>query len=170
MKIYAKIHAAKQEIGVVKKNAKNPHFKNTYADLNALIEAVEPILLEKGLILLQPIKDGKVFTQIIDIDNGEMIESSIELTPNLTSQALGSQITYYRRYQISSILLLMADDDDGQKASAPQAINKPICSPALFEKAISRYEGLELDVFDKLKTAYTLTAQQQLEINEITKR
>ena len=33
MKIYAKIHAAKQEIGVVKKNAKNPHFKNTYADL-----------------------------------------------------------------------------------------------------------------------------------------
>jgi hypothetical protein len=170
MKIYAKIHAAKQEIGVVKKNAKNPHFKNTYADLNALIEAVEPILLEKGLILLQPIKDGKVFTQIIDIDNGEKIESNIELTPNLTSQALGSQITYYRRYQISSILLLMADDDDGQKASAPQAITKPICSAALFEKAITRYEGLELDVFDKLKTAYTLTAQQQLEINEITKR
>jgi hypothetical protein len=170
MKIYAKIHAAKQEIGVVKKNAKNPHFKNTYADLNALIEAVEPILLEKGLILLQPIKDGKVFTQIIDIDNGEMIESSIELTPNLTSQALGSQITYYRRYQISSILLLMADDDDGQKASAPQAITKPVCSSALFEKAVSRYEGLELDVFDKLKIAYTLTAQQQLEINEITKR
>jgi hypothetical protein len=170
MKIYAKIHAAKQEIGVVKKNAKNPHFKNTYADLNALIEAVEPILLEKGLILLQPIKDGKVFTQIIDIDNGEMIESSIELTPNLTSQALGSQITYYRRYQISSILLLMADDDDGQKASAPQAITKPVCSSALFEKAVSRYEGLELDVFDKLKIAYTLTAQQQLEINEITNK
>ena len=170
MKIYAKIHAAKQEIGVVKKNAKNPHFKNTYADLNALIEAVEPILLEKGLILLQPIKDGKVFTQIIDIDSFEMVESSIELTPNLTSQALGSQITYYRRYQISSILLLMADDDDGQKASAPQSITKPICSAALFEKAITRYEGLELDVFDKLKTAYTLTAQQQLEINEITKR
>jgi hypothetical protein len=169
MKIYAKIHEAKQEIGVVKKNAKNPHFKNTYADLNALIEAVEPILLEKGLILLQPIKDGKVFTQIIDIDNGEMIESSIDLTPNLTSQAMGSQITYYRRYQISSILLLMADDDDGQKASAPQSITKPICSAALFEKAVSRYEGLELDVFDKLKTAYTLTAQQQLEINEITK-
>jgi hypothetical protein len=170
MKIYAKIHAAKQDIGVVKKNAKNPHFKNTYADLNALIEAVEPILLEKGLILLQPIKDGKVYTQIIDIDNGEMIESNIELTPNLTAQALGSQITYYRRYQISSILSLQADDDDGQKASAPQAITKPICSVALFDKAITRYEGLELDVFDKLKTAYTLTAAQQLEINEITKR
>jgi len=170
MKIYAKIHAAKQEIGVVKKNAKNPHFKNTYADLNALIDAVEPILLEKGLILLQPIKDGKVFTQIIDIDNGEMIESNIDLSPNLTAQALGSQITYYRRYQISAILSLQADDDDGQKASAPQAITKPICSAVLFEKAVNRYEGLELDVFDKLETAYTLTAQQQLVINGITKR
>ena len=169
MKIYAKIHAAKQEIGVVKKNAKNPHFKNTYADLNALIDAVEPILLEKGLILLQPIKEGKVFTQIIDIDNGEMIESNIELTPNLTAQALGSQITYYRRYQISAILSLQSDDDDGQKASAPQAITKPTCSSALFEKAVSRYEGLELDVFDKLKAAYTLTGLQEIEIKEITK-
>lgn len=170
MKIYSKIHEAKKEIGVVKKNAKNPHFKNTYADLNALIEAVEPILLDKGLILLQPIKDGKVFTQVIDVDNGEMIESAIELSPNLTAQALGSQITYFRRYQISSILSLMADDDDGQLASKPQPIQLPICSEKLFEKAVERYEGLELDVFDKLRKAYTLTAQQELEINEITKR
>lgn len=170
MKIYAKIHEAKKEIGIVKKNAKNPHFKNTYADLNALLEAVEPILLEKGLILLQPIKDGKVFTQIVDIDNGEMIESNIELSPNLTAQALGSQITYFRRYQISSILSLQAMDDDGQLASHPQPKQLPICSDVLFEKAVTRYEGLELDVFDKLRKAYILTAQQELEINEITKR
>ena len=126
MKIYAKIHEAKKEIGVVKKNAKNPHFKNTYADLNALIDAVEPILLEKGLILLQPIKDGKVYTQIIDVESFDMIESWIDLSPNLTAQALGSQITYYRRYQISAILSLMADDDDGHKASIPQPTVKEI--------------------------------------------
>jgi hypothetical protein len=170
MKIYAKIHEAKKEIGIVKKNAKNPHFKNTYADLNALLEAVEPILLEKGLILLQPIKDGKVFTQIIDIDNGEMIESSIDLSPNLTAQALGSQITYFRRYQISSILSLQASDDDGQLASQPQPKQLPICSDLLFDKAVARYEGLELDVFDKLIKAYTLTPKQILEINEITNK
>jgi len=170
MKIYKKIHEAKKEIGIVKKNAKNPHFKNTYADLNALIEAVEPILLEKGLILLQPIKDGKVYTQIIDIDNGEMIESSIDLSPNLTAQALGSQITYFRRYQISSILSLQASDDDGQLASQPQPKQLPICSELLFDKAVARYEGLELDVFDKLIKAYTLTPKQILEINEITNK
>lgn len=170
MKIYAKIHEAKKEIGKVAKNKTNPHFKNTYADLNALIEAVEPILLEKGLILLQPIKDGKVYTQIIDIDNGEMIESSIDLSPNLTAQALGSQITYFRRYQISSILSLQASDDDGQLASQPQPKQLPICSDLLFDKAVARYEGLELDVFDKLIKAYTLTPKQILEINEITNK
>ena len=126
MKIYAKLHEAKKEIGVVKKTKTNPHFKNTYADLNALIDAVEPILLEKGLILLQPIKDGKVFTQIIDVESFDMIESWIDLSPNLTAQALGSQITYYRRYQISAILSLMADDDDGHKASTPQPIVKEV--------------------------------------------
>lgn len=124
MKIYKKIHEAKKEIGVVKKNAKNPHFKNTYADLNALIEAVEPILLDKGLIMLQPIKDGKVFTQIIDIETFEMVESAIELSANLTAQALGSQVTYYRRYTLQSLMSLQADDDDGQRASTPQPIKE----------------------------------------------
>ena len=126
MKIYAKLHEAKKEIGVVKKNAKNPHFKNTYADLNALIDAVEPILLEKGLIMLQPIKDGKVYTQIIDIDTFESVESCIDLSPNLTAQALGSQVTYYRRYTLQSLMSLQADDDDGHKASVPQPIVKEI--------------------------------------------
>jgi hypothetical protein len=126
MKIYAKIHEAKKEIGVVKKNAKNPHFKNTYADLNALIDAVEPILLEKGLIMLQPIKDGKVYTQIIDIDTFESVESCIDLSPNLTAQALGSQITYYRRYTLQSLMSLQSDDDDGQKASIPTPTVKEV--------------------------------------------
>ena len=126
MKIYAKLHEAKKEIGVVKKNAKNPHFKNTYADLNALIDAVEPILLEKGLIMLQPIKDGKVYTQIIDIDTFESVESYIDLSPNLTAQALGSQITYYRRYTLQSLMSLQSDDDDGQKASIPPPIVKEV--------------------------------------------
>ena len=126
MKIYAKLHEAKKEIGVVKKNSKNPHFKNTYADLNALIDAVEPILLEKGLIMLQPIRDNKVYTQIIDIESFDMVQSCIDLSPNLTAQALGSQVTYYRRYTLQSLMSLQADDDDGQKASAPQPTVKEI--------------------------------------------
>jgi hypothetical protein len=174
MKIYAKLHEAKKEIGTVKKNAKNPHFKNTYADLNALIEAVEPILLEKGLILLQPIKDGKVYTQIIDVESFEVIESFIELTPNLTAQALGSQVTYYRRYQISSLLCLMADDDDGHKASQPQPIAQP--KKSLNEDQFSKLMDTLINL-DKLEAEkklievrskdFVLTSSQELEVSEL---
>ena len=34
--IYQKLYEAKQEIGKVAKNAKNPHFKNTYASLEQI--------------------------------------------------------------------------------------------------------------------------------------
>ena len=67
-----KLHKAKQSIKKVAKNAKNPHFKNNYADINALIDEVEPVLLENNLLLLQPIEDGYVFSRIIDIDSGEI--------------------------------------------------------------------------------------------------
>ena len=121
--IYVKLHEAKKSIGVVKKNAKNPHFKNTYADLNALIEAVEPILLENSLILLQPIKEGKVFTEIVDIESGESVTSSIDLPTSGNPQQMGSAITYFRRYTLQSLLSLQADDDDGQMASKPSDVN-----------------------------------------------
>ena len=61
--IYSKLHLAKMNIGKVVKNSKNPHFKNTYADINALLETVEPELMNVGLILLQPIEDGKVVSK-----------------------------------------------------------------------------------------------------------
>lgn len=113
--IIKKLHAAKQEIETVSKNAKNPHFKNTYADINALIQAVEPILSAKGLLLLQPIQDGKQYTIIYDIESGEHVESHLELNPSLPPQAQGSAITYFRRYTLQSLLCLMAEDDDGDK-------------------------------------------------------
>ncbi len=113
--IIQKIHEAKQEIGTITKNAKNPHFKNTYADVNALIEAVEPILSSKGLLLLQPIRDGKQYTEIHDIESGEHVESYLDLNSSLQPQAQGSAITYFRRYTLQSLLSLMAEDDDGDK-------------------------------------------------------
>ena len=129
--IYQKLHEAKLEIGKVAKNAKNPHFKNTYADLNALIEAVEPILLEKGLLLLQPIKEGKVFTIITSIEDSYSIDSYIDLPNNLNPQQLGSAVTYFRRYTLQSLLSLQAVDDDGQHASQPN--QKTECDAPTFE-------------------------------------
>ena len=166
MSIYQKLLEAKKEIGKVGKNAKNPHFKNTYADVNALIEAVEPILHEKGLMLLQPINDGKVSSIIIDCETSEQIESSIDLPTTGTPQAIGSAITYFRRYTLQSLLSLQAEDDDGQKASSPHPQLKPQIGDVAFGKAIERVANGEHDLISKLENTYALSTQQLNELNE----
>lgn len=167
MKLYAKLLEAKKEIGKATKNATNPHFKNKYVDINALIETVESILLSKGLILLQPIKEGKVFTQIVDAESEQMIESSIDLPTTGTPQAMGSAITYFRRYTLQSLLSMQAQDDDGQLASTPQPKVKPNIGDKAFNQACERLVNGELELIAKLRESFTFTSSQELEINEI---
>lgn len=161
--IYAKLLNAKRNIGKVKKTMKNGHFKNTYADINALLEVVEPVLLDNGLLLLQPIINNKVITQIIDVETGDKIESIIELDGNLNPQQRGSQITYYRRYSLQSALSLEVIDDDGNGASVQQ---KPLMSEKQYESFIERLQS-DKSIIDKARNQFTFTAKQELEIKEI---
>jgi hypothetical protein len=155
--LYLKLAQVKQEVGKVSKNSKNPHFKNTYADLNALIDAVEPILLEKGLLMLQPIQNGNVSTIIIDCENNESVESSIALPLLTDPQKLGSAITYFRRYTLQSLLSLMAEDDDGNKASVP--VQKPTISDERLANALQAIADGKATK-ESLINNFTLTANQ----------
>lgn len=125
--IYQKLADAKKEIGAIGKGSTNKHFKYDYFDINAILAAVEPILLKNGLIILQPIIDGHVLTKIIDIDStNDIVESAMKLSDIADPQKRGSEITYFRRYTLQSLLSLQAEDDDGTAASkAKQATKKP---------------------------------------------
>lgn len=123
--IYKKIAAAKKEIGAISKDTTNDFFKAKYYDINKLIEIVEPELEKQGLLLLQPIFDGKVITRIIDIKTGEELKSEMELPKQDNPQKIGSAITYYRRYTLASLLALQAEDDDGNNAAKPEPPKKP---------------------------------------------
>jgi len=166
--IYQRLHEAKLEIGKVAKNAKNPHFKNTYADLNALIEAVEPILLDKGLVLLQPIKEGKVFTIITSITDSYSIESYIDLPNNLNPQQLGSAVTYFRRYTLQSLMSLQAVDDDGQHASQPIKVAKQECDAPTFE-AIKQAIIDGKRTIEQAKEKFIFTGTQNIELLNLKK-
>lgn len=115
MSIYKKLLEVQKEVGAISKDSKNPFFKSKYFDINKLIEVVNPVLSKHGLVLLQPIKDNKVFSQIHDADGTGVtfVESGLDL-PNLSDpQKIGSAISYYRRYTLSSLLGLQAEDEDG---------------------------------------------------------
>ena len=119
MSIYTKLFEAKKEIGKISKDSRNPFFKSKYFDINSLLEHVEPILQKNNLLLLQPILEGKVRTEIIDIETGEKVKSEITLPQLNDPQKLGSCVSYYRRYTAQSLICLQSTDDDANLASRP---------------------------------------------------
>src|SRR4030042_2082296 len=117
MKIYQKIAALKKEVGKMSKDLTNPFFKSKYFDVNQLLNHVEPLAEKHGLLIIQPITNNKVSTNIIDIESGEVVTSELELTGIKDPQKVGSEITYYRRYTLQSLLALQAEDDDANAAT-----------------------------------------------------
>ena len=169
LKIYTKLLNAKKSFSKIHKNAKNPHFKSSYTDLSALLEAIEPTLLDNGLLILQPVLNGKVITQIVDVETGEKIESIIELDGNLNPQQRGSQITYYRRYSLQSLLSLSSEDDDANNATQNIKPKKPTLNDKAFEQAVNRILAGESNLIEKVKQTYELTSKQSVELDEIMK-
>jgi len=115
--LYKALGKVKSEVGAISKEETNPFFKSKYFDINGLLKHVEPLLEKNGLLLLQPIHEGNVNSQIIHIETGDKIESSMTMQELTDPQKMGSMITYYRRYTLQSLLGLQAEDDDGNSAS-----------------------------------------------------
>lgn len=111
------------KVDSIKKDAKNPFFKSTYASLPNILEAINEPLTEAGLALTMfPYGEHGLYCVLIHSESGEWIESTYLMKPvKDTPQDKGSCITYQRRYCISSILNLQIDDsmkdDDGNKAT-----------------------------------------------------
>lgn len=119
--VLSKLMKAKQEIGAVKKDSKNPFHKSNYASLNAYIDASEDHLLENGLILTQAgngsFTEPMIIATLIHPESGQWIKSYFPiLNPKQDSQGLGAAVTYMRRYSIATLLGLVAEDDDGETA------------------------------------------------------
>ena len=168
--IYTQLLDFQKKIQVIKKDSKNPHFKNTYASLTQILSEVKPVLSEFGIVLTQPILNGNVCT--ILSYGIELIESSIPLPVGLQPQPLGSAITYFRRYTLSSLLALEIDDDDATMATKQPT--KEISTtatelPPLTDKAFaSMLKAIEDGKGESVRAAmgkYTMLALQENELN-----
>jgi len=121
--------------------------------------------LKYDLILLQPVIDNKVVTQIIDIETGDKIESYLTLPIITDPQKIIASITYFRRGTLQSLLSLQAVDDDGNesKKSVEQLPKKKTISNDRFEK------GVEKVANDKLTKAAFLKMLESFELSEVQK-
>lgn len=118
IKITPAFLAAQKKIESVIKDQNNPFFKSKYADLSSVIGACKEQLNKEGIAVLQPI-DGMSVETVLVHESGEWFSSSTPIVSKDENnpQALGSAITYAKRYGLQSMVLLPAEDDDGQAAT-----------------------------------------------------
>lgn len=131
----AALAKAQGEIKGAVRETKNPFFNSMYADLSSVMDACREPLSKNGLAVLQiPLESqdlSKVSLEtILAHSSGEWISGIITMRPGYTSksgefipeqdpQAIGSCLTYARRYGLMAIVGITSkeDDDDGAAAS-----------------------------------------------------
>lgn len=145
LSIHASFIAAQAEFGAAVKGSVNPHFKSRYADLSAVLEAVLPALNKHGLGLLYRVHDcdvGVRLEAVVIHTSGEELSSGILHLPVAKNdpQAVGSALSYGKRYLATGIFALQTADDDGNAATASMRA-APVVAPKPVRYDISTLEG-----------------------------
>ncbi|MBN9198485.1 MAG: ERF family protein [Microbacterium ginsengisoli] len=152
------LSAFQAELPRVQKGARNDHFKSSYADLADVVGVVLPALARQGLAWVTvPTMTEAGFRLEYSLQHvgGERIDGSWPL-PNpteSTAQAVGSAITYAKRYALSAVTGVAPDqDDDGNSASqqgapaaAPKEWKKQVAAAASVAELHEIYQSAERD-------------------------
>ena len=124
--IHAAFARAVQLINPVEKDATNPHFKNRYTSLDAVLQevkkalAIENLSLTQAVSFIHPDNTVAVKTTVVSADTGELLDLGTTTVPTskLDAQGFGSAATYGKRYSLVALFGIEAsDDDDGAGAS-----------------------------------------------------
>ena len=109
---------AQGEIEGASKDAKNPFFKSKYADLHSVMDCAKLPLMTNGLSVVQPTQmiDGQLsLVTILMHKSGQWIKGIMPLIlTKQDPQAVGSAMTYFRRYSYCAMLGISQFDDDGE--------------------------------------------------------
>ena len=137
-KIYPALLKAQAKMDSANKDSKNPHFKSTYADFSAVLDACKEILNTEGIFILQPTiiqqlngADGAIElvdvlkTRLIHAGSGQEVSSECRIIciDKANPQKHGSALTYAKRYNLQSLLVLPSCDDDGDSNRPPDKTN-----------------------------------------------
>lgn len=119
-----------------RKDRANPHLKNRYATLEAVLDAVREVFAAQGIAVTQGVSAAPglvTVTTQLSHTSGEWMRSSLTLPVPAGKgisevQALGSTITYGRRYGLAALCGIGAeerDDDDGEVGRGAKPAGKP---------------------------------------------
>lgn len=142
MGIAAKLLKAQSEIGTIKKDGKNPHFKSQYATLPNVLSEVLPVLQDNGIMFSTRCDNNIIVIELICVETNETRYTTFSMIGANTMQGIGQAHTYAMRYGILSLLGLCPEiDDDANAISLPQSSVKLTTSFKTF-------------TYDEVKTLY----------------
>ncbi len=143
---------AQGRIEAAKKDVNNTYFESKYADLASCWGVCRAPLSENGLAVIQipEFADGvQSLETILTHSSGEWISSRMGVRPGYINkqnvfvheedvQALGSAITYLRRYALCAIVGIAPEDDDGNKATATKGTTGTVKTSATTQPAATK--------------------------------
>lgn len=118
------------EVGKVKRDKENEYTKSAYASLEGVLDALNPYFRDHGASLTQyPVQLGSEWQLKTTIKIGDKSETwffplLLAKDSKNPMQAIGSAMTYARRYQLKGIFNLVDSDDDAS-AVAEKDPSKP---------------------------------------------
>lgn len=120
------------------KSSKNPYFKSSYSDISSIWEAIRAPLRNNQIIAVQDAITSEggisVVTRLVHASGQWMEFGPLEIPiQKRDAQAIGSAISYAKRYGLSAALGVVSaeEDDDGEAATAPT--RKPVEKTVPFE-------------------------------------
>ena len=115
---------AQSEIMAASKDRENPYFKSSYATLASVWDACRGPLTKNGLSVTQlPVNQNGTVGVVTTLlhGSGQWMRSVLFATPEKnTPQAIGSTLTYVRRYALSAVVGVAPEDDDGNEGSGKE--------------------------------------------------
>lgn len=125
--------AAQAEMKNATLNKVNPHFKSKYADLAQIRDTVTPALAKNGIAVAQgtdTTEGGIVVVTRLIHKSGQWMESRFPIAYD-KPQTMGSAYTYARRYSLSAMCSIAADEDDDANAANASTHEKPAVMPSV---------------------------------------
>lgn len=156
----AALAMAQGQIEGAKKSSSNPFFKSKYADLAECWNTCREALTANGISVIQMPEEinenGRLnITTMLAHSSGQYISSTLTMTvTKLDPQAIGSAITYGRRYALAAMVGLAQEDDDGEKAMArpkdKKSAESPINITSVSENGAVRFiNGVQCQIQDR---------------------
>jgi hypothetical protein len=122
--------AAQMEMQNPKFDSQNPHFKNRFASLASVRNAVVPCLAKHGISLTQDlttVEGGVACKTILTHASGQqMIFGPLIMPAQGNSQVFGSAGSYCKRYSMMAVAAVVGDEDDDAEAAVgrkPELLN-----------------------------------------------